>query len=92
MYPTGGMMRKINASGERKTTMPDETQGQTPQMTGSSGTETGAIQNSGSTTLNPLPERNFSNPLATTPGIQVSVTHGEHPNLAFQNLPQPTGP
>src|ERR1700737_14499 len=77
---------------EGENTMQDDTQGQTPQTNGDQGTGAMAVQSSGSTSLNPLQERNFSNPLATTPGVQVSVQHAEHPNLAFQNLPQPTGP
>jgi len=76
---------------EGANTMQGDTQGQTPQTNGDQGTGASAGQRSGSTSLNPLPQRNFSNPLATTPGVQVSVDHGEHPNLAFQNLPQPTG-
>lgn len=67
-------------------------QDQPPQTNNEQGTGNEASQSSGSTTLNPLPQRNFSNPLATTPGVQVSIAHAEHPNLAFQNLPQPTGP
>ncbi len=72
--------------------MQGDTQGQAPQTKGDQSTNARSGQSSGSTSLNPLPLRNFSNPLATTPGVQVSVKHIEHPNLAFQNLPQPTGP
>ncbi len=67
-------------------------QGNTPDQTSQTNENQGAGQSSGSSTLNPLPQRNFSNPLSTTPGVQVSVMHAEHPNLAFQNLPQPIGP
>ncbi len=70
--------------------MQGDTQDQPPQTNGNQGT--GAGQSSGSTSLDPIPQRNFSNPLATTPGVQVSIQHAEHPNLPFQNLPQPTGP
>jgi len=72
--------------------MQNNQQGQTPQSNDAQGMAASASQTSGSTALNPLLPRNFSNPLATSPGVQVSVQHPEHPNLAFQNLPQPTGP
>ena len=67
-------------------------QGNTLDQTSQANENQSAGQSSGSSTLNPLPQRSFSNPLSTTPGVQVSVTHAEHPNLAFQNLPQPIGP
>ena len=71
--------------------MQDNTQDQAPQQV-NQGAGASAGQSSGSTSLNPLAERNFSNPLVTTPGVQVSVQHAEHPNLLFQNLPTPAGP
>jgi predicted phosphodiesterase len=71
--------------------MQNNQQDQAPHTNNPQDTGTSAGQVSGSSALNPLPLRNFSNPLATTPGVQVSIQHAEHPNLAFQNLPQPTG-
>src|SRR5579859_444621 len=75
------VMKGVNA-------MPADNQDQTPQA---NGTQSGGDQGMGTPPANPIP-RNFSNPLATASGPQVSIDQGAHPNLAFQPLPQPTGP
>jgi acid phosphatase type 7 len=66
-------------------------QSQNPSGSGGQSAGAGGVQSSGSSTLNTLAPRNFSNPLASTPGVQVSVDHGVHPNLGYENLPPPTG-
>ncbi len=38
------------------------------------------------------PARRFGNPLATIGHFVANMLHGDHPNLAFQPLPEPTGP
>ncbi len=38
------------------------------------------------------PTRRFGNPLAAVGHFVANMLHGEHPNLAFQPLPKPTGP
>src|SRR5579871_6011598 len=38
------------------------------------------------------PARRFGNPLATIGHFVANMLHGDHPNLAFQPLPKPTGP
>jgi acid phosphatase type 7 len=70
----------------------DQNQDQ-PLNAGNTQTSSSDDQNAASQTppSSPRPRR-FGNPLAAVGNLVANVLHEQHPNLAFQPLPKPTGP
>src|SRR5579875_457256 len=64
-----------------------------PLNAGNTQTSSSDDQNAASQTPPSSPRpRSFGNPLAAVGNFVANMLHGDHPNLAFQPLPKPTGP